>query len=416
MAGLEFRGPSYKRKERIPKNELAEKIPFRKVCFTGIIRDSTGKKMSKSLGNSPDPLDLIAKYGADGLRHGIMSIAPKGQDIRFSEERIEQGRNFCNKLWNVSRFRRNSGPIENNSRIEMICRRIQSEFMDVNDQAILLRVAETMDEVERIYSEFEFNSVLQSIYRLFWSDFCDWYVEVSKSRLKEDFTKDSCLAIQDLCLRQILLLLHPFIPFITEELWSKLGFSAGDSIQFTKPESGVSFIQAIEAGGVVLDRKAMQEMEKIRELVTQLRGLKAERNLSKNKQIAFSFFTDDENAETILQNETSITTTVGASGLKRLKETPDGKAALVTRMGSFYLDLSTEIDREAEKARLEKEIDGLKKIIGTIQSRLSNKPFLANAPPHIVEGAKFQLIENQAKLKKNQDSWASISNVEDLKT
>lgn len=416
MAGLEFRGPSYKRKERIPKNELAEKIPFRKVCFTGIIRDSKGRKMSKSLGNSPDPLDLIAKYGADGLRHGIMSIAPKGQDIRFSEERIEQGRNFCNKLWNVSRFRRNSGPIENNSRIEMICRRIQSEFLDVNDQAILLRVAETMDEVERIYSEFEFNSVLQSIYRLFWSDFCDWYVEVSKSRIKEDFTKDSCLAIQDLCLRQILLLLHPFIPFITEELWSKLGFSAGDSIQFTKPESGVSFIQAIEAGGVVLDRKAMQEMEKIRELVTQLRGLKAERNLSKNKQIAFSFFTDDENAETILQNETSITTTVGASGLKRLKETPDGKAALVTRMGSFYLDLSTEIDREAEKARLEKEIDGLKKIIETIQSRLSNKPFLANAPPHIVEGAKFQLIENQAKLKKNQDSWASISNVEDLKT
>ena len=102
--------------------------------------------------------------------------------------------------------------------------------------------------------------------------------------------------------------------------------------------------------------------------------------------------------------------------MKRLKETPDGKAALVTRMGSFYLDLSTEIDREAEKARLEKEIDGLKKIIETIQSRLSNKPFLANAPPHIVEGAKFQLIENQAKLKKNQDSWASISNVEDLKT
>ena len=109
MAGLEFKGRSYKAEQKIPDEEIPDRIPFRHVYFTGIIRDAEGRKMSKSLGNSPDPLDLIEKYGADGLRHGIMSIAPKGQDIRFSEERIEQGRNFCNKLWNVCRFRLLSG-------------------------------------------------------------------------------------------------------------------------------------------------------------------------------------------------------------------------------------------------------------------------------------------------------------------
>ena len=127
MAGLEFNGRSYNPEQAIPEKEIPERIPFKHVYFTGIIRDAEGKKMSKSLGNSPDPLDLIDKYGADGLRHGIMSIAPKGQDIRFSEERIEQGRNFCNKLWNVSRFRLLSGELVNNSTIDLITWRINSK-------------------------------------------------------------------------------------------------------------------------------------------------------------------------------------------------------------------------------------------------------------------------------------------------
>ena len=150
--------------------------------------------MSKSLGNSPDPLDLISKYGADGLRHGIMSIAPKGQDIRFSEERIEQGRNFCNKLWNVSRFRLMSSNLSDNSLIELILARIQKEAVNEDDQAILLRLVETLNQVENLYKEYEFNAVLQTIYRFFWNDFCDWYIEVSKLRIQNAETKETCLA------------------------------------------------------------------------------------------------------------------------------------------------------------------------------------------------------------------------------
>ena len=159
MAGLEFKGRSYKPEQAIPDSEIPKRIPFKDVYFTGIIRDDQGRKMSKSLGNSPDPLDLIAKYGADGLRHGIMSIAPKGQDIRFSEERIEQGRNFCNKLWNVSRFRLMSAASEDNSMVELIVLRVQSDLVNEDDQAILLRLVETLDQVEKLYGEYELSLI-----------------------------------------------------------------------------------------------------------------------------------------------------------------------------------------------------------------------------------------------------------------
>ena len=409
MAGLEFKGRSYKPEQRIHASELPERIPFKHVYFTGIIRDAEGRKMSKSLGNSPDPLDLIEKYGADGLRHGIMSIAPKGQDIRFSEERIEQGRNFCNKLWNVCRFRQSASPMEDNSMIELICLRIESEQVNKDDQAMLLRLAETLDQVEKFYQEYEFNSVLQAIYRLFWTDFCDWYVEVSKNRIKEEAQKGTCLAVQDICLRQILLMLHPFIPFITEELWRTFRFSSGESIEGEKPGDGNELIEALQTGGVTLDPSALKEMQEVRELVTQLRALKAERNLSNNRNIAFSFVANNEKAEAVSRNLTSILSTAGASAVNRVEEAPQGIPALVTPLGSFFLDLTVGVDLSAEKERLSKEIENLEKIIRSIEIKLSNQAFVSQAPPQVVEGARNQLIENQSKLQENQEALNAIS-------
>ncbi|MGY8714074.1 MAG: valine--tRNA ligase, partial [Verrucomicrobiia bacterium] len=313
MAGLEFNGRSYKPEQSIPDSEIPKRIPFKDVYFTGIIRDEEGRKMSKSLGNSPDPLDLIAKYGADGLRHGIMSIAPKGQDIRFSEERIEQGRNFCNKLWNVSRFRLMSAPLEDNTMVKLIVLRIQNDLVNEDDQAILLRLVETLDQVEKLYKEYEFNAVLQTIYRFFWNDFCDWYIEASKSRIQDSSSKDTCLAIQDICLRHILLLLHPVTPFITEELWTLLGFSDGNSIQQVSPGTGAELLEKLEIGGLQLDPNVLDEMQNIRELVTSMRSLKADRNLSNNRNVAFSFLADDTKAEVLGRHTKSILVTVGAS-------------------------------------------------------------------------------------------------------
>lgn len=233
IAGLEFTGPE---KEKLEPDEIAQRIPFTNVYFTGIVRDMHGRKMSKSLGNSPDPIELIDKYGADGLRLGIISIAAQGQDIHFNEERVQYGRNFCNKLWNVCRFRMISGEIGDNSSIDQIIKRMNFEAFDADDHAILDALIKTLDNVNTDFESYEFNSVIQHLYNFFWGHFCDWYIEVSKTKHQAGAIRKDRLAIQDLVIREVLLMLHPFIPFITEELWHELGFGkANEFIQNTPP-------------------------------------------------------------------------------------------------------------------------------------------------------------------------------------
>src|SRR5713226_5816377 len=221
IAGLEFKpGKS----ERIEDN-----IPFRDVYFTGLIRDKTGRKMSKSLGNSPDPLELIAKYGADGLRFGLMRIAPSGQDIRFDEKQIEEGRNFATKLWNAARYRQMHGPSNATPAIDNLS-------LSIYAVEVLGRLAETIGAIEAAYRQYQFNNVAQRLYDFFWSDYCDWFVEASKSEIfgDDDSRKKSALAVMDFVLSSVLRLLHPLMPHITEELWSLLDLGK-DSIQFAVP-------------------------------------------------------------------------------------------------------------------------------------------------------------------------------------
>ena len=410
MAGLEFKGEPVDPNSTLSDEEIKKRIPFRDVYFTGIIRDAKGRKMSKSLGNSPDPLDLIEKYGADGLRHGIMSIAPKGQDIRFSEERIEQGRNFCNKLWNVSRFRQMAEDDTQESSLADILGRIDQNQLNQDDHAILLRLVQTLDEVDRLYEEYEFNSALQAIYRFFWSDLCDWYVENSKARMKGGEDKTTCLAVQDLCLRQVLLLLHPVTPFITEELWKVLGFSGGQSIQWTVAETGEEFSIALRNAGISLDASALEEMLAIRELVTSMRSLKADRNLASNKKVEFVYLAEDEKSKVLEKHLSSILSSVGAAALSRVKEAPSGMPTLVTDFGSVYMDLASGIDVDAERTRLSKELEGLGKIISSIENKLSNASFTEKAPAQVVEGARRQLADNLAKQQETEEALNALKN------
>src|SRR6185436_7147101 len=177
IAGLEFKPGKSERDE--------DNIPFRDGFLTGIIRDKRGRKMAKSLGNSPDPLDLIAKYGADGLRFGLLQIAPLGQDVKFDEDRVEAGKNFCNKLWNACRFRQMNGPMSDNRSLEGILARVEPARMDDDDHALLGALVETMATLERSFADFEFATATQRLYAFFWNDFCDWYVEVAKSRVQD---------------------------------------------------------------------------------------------------------------------------------------------------------------------------------------------------------------------------------------
>jgi valyl-tRNA synthetase len=396
MAGLEFvdeattANPKFK--------EFAQRIPFKNVYFTGIIRDAQGRKMSKSLGNSPDPLDLIDKYGADGLRFGIISIAPQGQDIRFQEDRIESGKNFCNKLWNACRFRQMSGEPGDNSSFDAILARIDPAKFDADDHAILDRLLSTTREVNRCFGEFEFSAAVQALYAFFWGDFCDWYVEVSKAKMQAEDTKANCLAIQDLVLRQTLLLLHPFIPFITEELWSLLGFGApGAFIQDARLENASRIATSSLARGLVLDRTQVTTVEWLKTFVSQARALKAEHNLASRRDVTFFITPRDEAAWTTIEvNLAKLARMAGAEQFVR-RDAVENAPAVVTPLGTLYLDLASAVDVGAERARLTKELDALAKHIAGTEARLANKAFTDKAPAAVIEGARKQLAEQQAK-------------------
>jgi valyl-tRNA synthetase len=399
MAGLEFMRPG---------EPLERRIPFKHVYFTGIIRDAQGRKMSKSLGNSPDPLDLIDKYGADGLRFGIISIAPQGQDIRFQEDRIEFGKNFCNKLWNACRFRQLSGEMGDNSSLAAILTRIEPAKFDADDHAILDRLLATTRQVNHCFYDFEFSAAVQSLYAFFWGDFCDWYVEVSKSKLQTADTKANCLAIQDLVLRQTLLLLHPFIPYITEELWHQLGYGAeGTFIEDARLENASQIATTSLARGLTLDRAAVTEVERLKGFVSIARALKAEHNVASRRDVKFLVTTTDADWVIIATSLAKLTRMAAAAEITR-RDHVDGAPASVTPLGTVYLDLSSTIDVGAEKQRLTKELEALAKHIAGTEARLANKAFTDKAPPAVIDGAKKQLNDQKAKQAELQRLFQSL--------
>jgi valyl-tRNA synthetase len=389
MASLEFTRPG---------EPIERRIPFKNVYFTGIIRDAQGRKMSKSLGNSPDPLDLIDTYGADGLRFGVISIAPQGQDIRFQEDRIESGKNFCNKLWNACRFRQMSGPAGDNSCARVILSRITPSKFDADDHAILDRLLSATREVDRCFAAFEFSAAAQALYGFFWNDFCDWYVEVSKSKLQAEDTKANCLAIQDLVLRQTLLLLHPIIPFITEELWSQLGYGGpgGVSISGSSVEDASRAATALGSLGAAPDAAQAATVETMKAFVSQARALKAEHNLASRRDVKLLLLTSDTAWTLIEANMAKLLRMAGAAEITR-REQVDGAPATVTALGTLYLDLATSVDAGAEKVRITKEIDALAKHIAGTEARLANQAFVSKAPPAVLDGARKQLADQQAK-------------------
>jgi valyl-tRNA synthetase len=399
MAGLEFTRPG---------EPLDRRIPFRNVYFTGIIRDAQGRKMSKSLGNSPDPLDLIARYGADGLRLGIVSIAPQGQDIRFQEDRIEGGKNFCNKLWNACRFRQMHGGAADNASLGAILARLEPARFDADDHGVLDRLLATTREVDRCFTEFEFSAATQALYGFFWNDFCDWYVEVSKGKLQDPATKDNCLALQDLVLRQTLLLLHPFTPFITEELWHQLGYGGAESflLRDARLESTSQLVTALGEHGVVVDLRASAASRTLQLSASKYRADKAAAGLAGARFAVLHYEVNPDFA--------GFFTAARAVQYARIFETekfepgtPAHAVVSVTSAATFYLPRPS-VDRGAERARLLKELETLAKHIAGTETRLANPAFVSKAPPNVLEGARRQLAELQAKKAEFERLLASL--------
>ena len=378
IAGLEFKpGKS----ERVEDN-----IPFHDVYFTGLIRDKQGRKMSKSLGNSPDPLELIDKYGADGLRFGLMRIAPSGQDVRYDEKPIEEGRNFATKLWNVARFRQMQGPSSAEPKID-------TEQLSIYATEVLARLDATINAVEAAYREYQFNTVAQRLYDFVWSDYCDWFVEAAKTDIfgEDEATKKSALAVMDFVLSAILRLLHPLMPHITEELWSLLGLGEG-SIQFAVPLEKVALDQVADAPA------KRQLVSAIYQAVQAGRNLRAESKLPSNKKIRVILRTDERSSFKEIPT------------LKRLLNADDvtldpnyqasaGTPVAVTPLGEIFLAIPGG-DKTRERERLDKEIARIESDAKAVEAKLESRSFLDRAPAAVVEEHRQRLKEFSAQLTK----------------
>ena len=395
IAGLELHGPE---KKTLTDEEIRQRIPFKRVYFNGIIRDKLGRKMSKSLGNSPEPLDLIAKFGADGLRFGLLSIAPKGQDILFDEDRVGQGRNFCNKLWNAARFRQMSGPIADNSTLAAVVSRIKAPQLDDDDFAILQGLAELTDSTTKNLEEHEFTAYAQGLYSFFWGDFCDWYVEASKARLKDPSLVNNCLAVQDLVLRQFLLLLHPVAPFISEELWHLLGYGTEkDFIQNHHTGSGGDLLRVLREKGIKLSAAKVADVALLREFVASVRGLKSQANQATRRDSVITIVAKDAAAKALLQsNRDKVGSMAGLAEITFADDAGDRTGSL-NSLGTVLLELSGTVDVAAEKIRLAKELTKLEQAVAAGEAKLTNDVFVSKAPPKILEGARKQLDDAKAK-------------------
>jgi valyl-tRNA synthetase len=376
IAGLEFKpGKSSK---------VEDNIPFHHVFFTSIIRDKQGRKMSKSLGNSPDPLELIGKYGADGLRFGLMRIAPTGQDIRFDERQIEEGRNFATKLWNVARFRQMHGASQ-------AAPAIDQQQLSIYAVEVLARLNETIDAVESAYREYHFNMVAQHLYNFIWSDYCDWFVEAAKTDIfsTEEARKKSALAVMDFVLSAILRLLHPFMPHITEELWSLLGFGS-NSIQFAPPPKKLP-----------LDNV---DLTKIRQKVTALydavqvgRNLRSEAGIASNTKSNFPIKPAIPGVE---EEIPTLSRLLGADTVEAVQlEWPIGTIVGLSKMGEIGVRVASR-EPELERARLDKEIAKIEDQMRTVQEKLNNKSFVDRAPSGVVEEHRQRLKDLTAQLSK----------------
>ncbi|MBR6240449.1 MAG: valine--tRNA ligase [Lentisphaeria bacterium] len=389
MAGYEFKG----------------ELPFRNVYFTSIIRDELGRKLSKSLGNSPDPLKVIETYGADALRFSIVYIAPVGMDIRYSNEKCELGRNFANKLWNACRFRTMQGPVSES--FDTLA--IPVEKLTQDELHLLNTLEKACESVNTSLREFRFHSAAHDIYELVWNNFCDWFIEACKPRFNaDDEAKRQALAVLDYALWKLLRLLHPFMPFITEELAHRMGFLAdGQSI--------------MTAAFPVADLKLPADVDKISEmtadkyaLISAGRNLRLSNSIPPGKRIEYHIrAASQEISDSLCAQMDSLTAMLNASLISVSLEnyaSEDGVPApsIVCDAGAIFLPLKGLVDPAAEREKLTKQKAELTGWIKAAEAKLGNEKFVSRAPAKVVEDVKTQLADLKDKLARVEESLAAF--------
>jgi valyl-tRNA synthetase len=409
MAGYEYMGDA--------KFALPDAMPFRNVYFTGIIRDKQGRKMSKTLGNSPDPLVLISQYGADALRFGTMRSAPLGQDVLFDEKDVELGRNFCNKLWNACRFRQMVGSADSQPEGE-----INPSLLTSDDQWILLRLDQAIREVSDALASYNFSTAVQALYRFFWSEYCDWYVEASKAAFgnaergtrsaEQEKLAANKLAVIDFVLGNTLRMFHPFLPFITEELWHGMGFSkdlpenqGGQTIMYAPWPKPLS---AEEKEYFGLDDAADKVATAKYELVGLGRGLKRECKIDPAKKVKFVLRPGGELPAAELEVLRLLLNAESLDVVNASWQPDKGTPSASNSLGELYMPLAGLVDFTAERSRLTKEREKIVAEIGKVEQKLANPNFSQKVPANVLEEHRQRLADWQAKLAQIDKSLADL--------
>ncbi|MEK4175857.1 valine--tRNA ligase [Aeribacillus sp. FSL K6-8210] len=376
--------------------EFTGKRPFKDVLIHGLVRDSEGRKMSKSLGNGVDPMDVIDKYGADSLRYFLATGSSPGQDLRFSFEKVEAVWNFANKIWNASRF------------VLMNLNGLTYEEIDLNgkksvvDKWILTRLNETIELVTRLAEKYEFGEAGRVLYNFIWDDFCDWYIEMAKIPLygNDEEAKKTTRSVLAYVLDQTLRLLHPFMPFITEEIWQHL------------PHQGESI--TIASWPVVRqelsDEKAANEMKLLVDVIRSVRNIRAEVNTPMKKQVDMIIHAHSEEVKNQLEkNRSYLERFCNPSSLTidTNIDAPDKAMTAVVSGAEVFLPLEGLINVEEEIKRLEKELEKWNKEVERVQKKLANEGFIKKAPKEVVEEERAKekdyLEKQQAVLKRLQE-------------
>lgn len=366
--------------------EFTDRRPFKNVLMHGLIRDEQGRKMSKSLGNGIDPMEVIEQYGADALRWFLSNGSAPGQDVRFSYEKMDAAWNFINKIWNASRF-----VLMNCEGMTVTDLQIDGE-KSVADRWILARLNETIAKVTELFDRFEFGEAGRQLYNFIWDDFCDWYIEMSKETLygENETAKQTNKAVLVYVLDQSLRLLHPIMPFVTEEIWTKLPHE-GDSLVIA---SYPVVEKAFE------DETAIVGMNVLKELIRSVRNIRAEVNTPLSKPITLLIQTNDQAVQDFLEQNTNYIERF--CNPQELVISPTLKApelamSAVLSGATIYLPLAGLINIEEEISRLEKELVKWQQEVKRVQGKLSNERFVANAPQEVVEQEKAKEKDYLAK-------------------
>ncbi len=366
--------------------EYQKEVPFKKVYFTGIVRDKLGRKMSKSLGNSPDPIELIEKYGADGVRVGMMLTAPAGNDLPFDEVLCEQGRNFCNKMWNALRLVKGWNVDENIPQpdtAKMAVKWFEQRFYQV--------LQETNDNLDK----YRLSDALMGIYKLVWDDFCSWYLEMVKAPMNQPIDAVTYNATVEF-FENLMKILHPFMPFITEDIWHLL----------QERQDGDDIIIAQQPKQQDVDNDILNQFIFTQDVINNIRKIRAEKNISMKE--AIELIVVDKGGSVNKDFDSVIMKLCNVSSINYVTENPQDAFGFLVKAVEFFIPVTDNIDTEAELKKLEEELKYAQGFLKSVEAKLSNEKFVNGAPAAVVDKERKKKSDSEAKIKVLEQQIATL--------